>query len=63
MDVLKPAEKMVFDSQNVTEAWRRWEQQFRVYMKAAELKKARKRALQFFFAQFFLFVQIQQRRW
>ena len=42
MDVLKPPENMHFDAGNVAEAWRRWEQQFKIYMTAAELSKKAK---------------------
>ena len=42
MDTLKPPERMQFDSGNVAETWRRLEQQYKVYIVAAELSKKAK---------------------
>ena len=42
MDKLKPPESVHFDAGNVAETWRRWEQQFRVYMTATELSRKTK---------------------
>ena len=39
MEIFKPPAKLSFTSGNLSEEWRRWEQQFRVYYTAAELVK------------------------
>ena len=39
MEIYQPPPNLSFTSGNLSEQWRRWEQQFRVYYTAAELVK------------------------